>query len=105
MIKTVWGRVARVAGYFNRTGLAMIALSLLGLTVAAVSGPLATITGVSRSVAFLLILGAILGLFASFPLYVLYWKLRLRRARRLHGSTPPTPNQDTGDIRPRHPTL
>ncbi|MGB9224632.1 hypothetical protein [Mycobacterium sp.] len=82
-----------------------VALRLLLLALIDVASLVATVTGVSKHVALLLVFGAILVLLALFPLYVLYWKLRVRRLRHLHGSTPKTPNQDTGEIRPRHPTL
>ncbi|MGO9511620.1 MAG: hypothetical protein ACLPXZ_31420 [Mycobacterium sp.] len=82
-----------------------VALRLVLLTLIGVAGLVASVTGVSKQVALLIVVGAIIVLLAAFPLYVLYWKLRVRRLRRLHGSTPKTPNQDTGEIRPRHPTL
>jgi len=82
-----------------------VALRLFFLALIAVASLVATVTGVSKHVALLLVFGAILGLLVLFPLYVLYWKLRVRRLRRLRGSTPPPPDHDTGEIRPRHPTL
>lgn len=106
MLKPFRKRVAKAAGYLNRTGsLTAMALRVLACAVLAASGLVAAAAGVSRSVATVLIFGAIVLLVASFPMSVLYWKLRAQRLRRLHASTPPTPNHETGEIQPRHPTV